>query len=414
MRKVSTGALVGKRREGWTLILMKAGLVALLVSITFGHECLLAAEQPGTEGSPINTTDLGDRAATMNPATKSNAFREVLKQLGAGQKPEPKLWSTFVAAQNDGLKTGPKIGAKVPDFTLSDQDGKQLSLHELMGPKGLLLIFSRSADWCPFCRSQLVELQESAEALRRNGINPASITYDSQEVLRRFSDTYHISYPMLSDKGSVVIRKFGILNTNVPPDVTRFYGMPFPGQYLIGPDGTVKDKLFLPDFEERPTASEVLLKDFGVGRGSVAIKAQDVNVKVIVSDTQSYGGHRLGVMVAFEVAPGWHIYGSPLPPEYRITRVKFSTDLVQSQTLKFPASTPLTLEALGQTLPVYQGSFKAVGHILLKQPLPTGNYKLAGTIEFQECNDTECKIPQSVPFALPLKIDPLVPAAPKA
>ena len=108
----------------------------------------------------------------MDSATKSNAFREVLKQMGAGQKPEPKLWSTFVAAQNDGLKTGPKIGAKVPDFTLSDQDGKQLSLHELMGPKGLLLIFSRSADWCPFCRSQLVELQESAEALRRNGINP--------------------------------------------------------------------------------------------------------------------------------------------------------------------------------------------------------------------------------------------------
>jgi hypothetical protein len=40
--------------------------------------------------------------------------------------------------------------------------------------------------------------------------------------LRRFSAAYHISYPMLSDSGSVVIRDFGILNTNVPPDVTRF------------------------------------------------------------------------------------------------------------------------------------------------------------------------------------------------
>jgi len=414
MRKVSTGALVGKPREGWALIFMKAAFATLLAQATFVPQPLLAADQPQTGKNSINTNESSDRASTMDSATKSNAFREVLKQMGAGQKPEPKLWSTFVAAQNDGLKTGPKIGEKVPDFTLADQDGKQRSLHELMGSKGLLLIFSRSADWCPFCRSQLVELQESAEALRRNGINPASITYDSQEVLRRFSDTYHVSYPMLSDKGSVVIRKFGILNTNVPPDVTRFYGMPFPGQYLIEPDGTVKDKLFLPDFEERPTASEVLLKDFGVGGSSSAIKAQDVKAKVIISDTQSYGGHRLGVMVAFEVAPGWHIYGSPLPPEYRVTRVKFSTDLVQSQTLKFPASTPLKLEALGQTLPVYHGSFKAVGHILLKQPLPPGDYKLSGTIEFQECNDNECKIPQSVPFALPLKIDPLVPAAPKA
>ena len=95
----------------------------------------------------MNTSDSGDRTAMMGSATKANAFREVLKQMGAGQRPEPKLWSTFVAAQNDGLKTGPKIGEKVPDFSLPDQIGKQRSLHELMGPSGLLLIFSRSADW---------------------------------------------------------------------------------------------------------------------------------------------------------------------------------------------------------------------------------------------------------------------------
>jgi hypothetical protein len=233
-------------------------------------------------------------------------------------------------------------------------------------------------------------------------------------VLHRFSDAYHISYPMLSDKGSVVIREFGILNTNVPQDVTRFYGIPFPGQYLIAPDGTVKDKLFLPDYQERPTSSEVLLKEFGVGGNSIAVKAEDVSAKVTVSDVQSYSGHRLGVIVAFDVAPGWHIYGAPLPPEYTVTQVKFSSDLVQAQLLTFPPPTPLKFEALGQTFPVYHGSFQAVGDLLLKQQLTPGDYKLAGTIEFQECNDTECKIPQSVPFALPLKIDPMVPAAPKA
>ena len=95
----------------------------------------------------MNKTDSGDRPATMDSTTKSDAFHEILKQMGAGQKPDPKLWSTFVAAQNDGLKTGPKIGEKVPDFTLPDQNGQQRSLRELMGPKGLLLIFSRSADW---------------------------------------------------------------------------------------------------------------------------------------------------------------------------------------------------------------------------------------------------------------------------
>jgi Disulphide bond corrector protein DsbC/AhpC/TSA family len=231
-------------------------------------------------------------------------------------------------------------------------------------------------------------------------------------VLRRFSAAYHISYPMLSDKGSVVIREFGILNTNVPPDVTRFYGIPFPGQYLIAPDDTVKDKLFLADYQERPTASEVLLNDFGVGGNSVTVQAAGVSAKVTVSDAKSYSGHRLGVTVAFEVAPGWHIYGTPLPAEYTRTQVEFGDDLIQSESLTFPPSTPIKFEALGQTLPVYSGSFKAVGDILLKQQLKPGDYRLTGTIKFQECNDTECKIPQSVPFALPLKIEPMVAAAP--
>jgi hypothetical protein len=113
----------------------------------FSYPALLGAAQTHIGDNLMNTTDSDNRSATMDTVTKSNAFREVLKQMGAGQKPEPKLWSTFVAAQNDGLKTGPKIGEKVPSFTLPDQNGRGWSLHELMGPKGLLLIFSRSADW---------------------------------------------------------------------------------------------------------------------------------------------------------------------------------------------------------------------------------------------------------------------------
>lgn len=83
----------------------------------------------------------------MDTAVKADAFHQVLQKMGAGEKIDPKLWDQFVAAQNDGLQTGPKVGEKVPDFTLPDQNGKQWSLHELMGPKGLLLVFTRSADW---------------------------------------------------------------------------------------------------------------------------------------------------------------------------------------------------------------------------------------------------------------------------
>ncbi len=42
---------------------------------------------------------------------------------------------------------GPQVGAKVPDFNLPDQHGTPRDLSSLMGPKGLILVFNRSADW---------------------------------------------------------------------------------------------------------------------------------------------------------------------------------------------------------------------------------------------------------------------------
>ena len=50
-------------------------------------------------------------------------------------------------AQPEVQRLGPQVGQKVPDFTLTDQDGRERPLHSLMGEQGLILVFSRSADW---------------------------------------------------------------------------------------------------------------------------------------------------------------------------------------------------------------------------------------------------------------------------
>ena len=42
---------------------------------------------------------------------------------------------------------GPQVGSRVPDFTLVDQHGRARTLTSLMGSKGLMLVFFRSADW---------------------------------------------------------------------------------------------------------------------------------------------------------------------------------------------------------------------------------------------------------------------------
>lgn len=47
----------------------------------------------------------------------------------------------------DTSKIGPQVGAVVPAFSGTDQFGKPHSLASVMGPKGAMLVFFRSADW---------------------------------------------------------------------------------------------------------------------------------------------------------------------------------------------------------------------------------------------------------------------------
>jgi hypothetical protein len=47
----------------------------------------------------------------------------------------------------DVPKLGPQVGERVPDFTLVDQSGRTRNLQSIMGSRGAMLVFIRSADW---------------------------------------------------------------------------------------------------------------------------------------------------------------------------------------------------------------------------------------------------------------------------
>jgi len=46
-----------------------------------------------------------------------------------------------------GFPTGPAVGASMPDFSLTDQNGHVRSLSELVGQRGAVILFLRSASW---------------------------------------------------------------------------------------------------------------------------------------------------------------------------------------------------------------------------------------------------------------------------
>ncbi len=144
------------------------------------------------------------------------------------------------------------IGEEIPsDISLSNQDGEVKNLDDLRGNKGIVIVFYRSADWCPYCQKQLIDLSAYTDQYQERGYNVVGISYDSVEDLKKFDTRRNIEFPLLSDEGSETIKAFGLLNKE-HREGSFAYGVPHPAIYVVGFDRRVKAVLKEDGFKERP------------------------------------------------------------------------------------------------------------------------------------------------------------------
>ena len=54
---------------------------------------------------------------------------------------------TDIPEGSRGMVSGPDVGQRIPDFSAYDQNGNRISLQDVMGPNGAMVVFHRSADW---------------------------------------------------------------------------------------------------------------------------------------------------------------------------------------------------------------------------------------------------------------------------
>ena len=162
------------------------------------------------------------------------------------------------ATANPEFELGPPINAKAPDIgTPQDFTGQQRSLASLMGQKGLVLFFFRSADWCPFCQAQMMDLNTAVKDMAARGYNLAGISYDSPEILKTFIERRSIGYTLLSDPKSEVIDRYRLRDPQYPPG-NRAYGVPRPIIFILDRSGTIRAKLYEDTYTKRPPAKLVV------------------------------------------------------------------------------------------------------------------------------------------------------------
>lgn len=143
------------------------------------------------------------------------------------------------------------------DLAAPDQTGKARSLQDLQGKKGMVVFFVRSADWCPFCRGQLADMNKHLPRFTALGYNVVSVSVDEVGLIAAFSKQQRIGYTMLADPLGKINLDLGIRDEQYPLGSAAF-GVPRPTLYVVDGKGVVRLRYREPTFRTRPNLDLVL------------------------------------------------------------------------------------------------------------------------------------------------------------
>jgi len=311
-------------------------------------------------------------------------------------------------------EVGLRTGQKAPDFSAVDQFGKTQTLGTLRGSKGTVLLFYRSADWCPYCKGQLIQLQAAKERFEKQGIKLAGISYDSVEILKYFSDRRKIDFPLLSDPDSRIIRKYQILNSEaVGPNA----GMARPGYFFIDTEGTIREKFFEAKYRERLTGNTLLAKLFPELGEEVTdtVAAPHLRLSVGQSDRVAVPGNLITLTAEVRLPPDVHVYAPGTKGYKTVNLVIDPLPDFEVRQASYPAAKILYLPAIQERVPVFEGAFRIRQELKVNSmaefsgALGADGKKVTvkGNFEYQACDNKICFLPASVPVEWQFQIVPL-------
>jgi peroxiredoxin Q/BCP len=127
-----------------------------------------------------------------------------------------------------------KVGDKAPDFTLLDQDGQPVALHEQRGHK-VLVYFYPKAD-TPGCTTQACGLRDILGDIGDTTV--VGISPDKPARQKKFDTKYGLGFPLLADEDHGVAEAYGAWGEK------SMYGRKFMGiirsAFLVDEDGTIE------------------------------------------------------------------------------------------------------------------------------------------------------------------------------
>ncbi|HUI52354.1 MAG TPA: thioredoxin-dependent thiol peroxidase [Terriglobales bacterium] len=130
-----------------------------------------------------------------------------------------------------------KVGQIAPDFTLTSDEGKEVSLSDFKGKRVLLYFYPRAST--PGCTIEACEFRDLRPKFEKKDAVILGVSADPVKALQNFKTRQKLNFPLLSDPTHKMIEAYGVWR------MKKFMGRSFKGivrsSFLIGPDGKIEE-----------------------------------------------------------------------------------------------------------------------------------------------------------------------------
>lgn len=169
-------------------------------------------------------------------------------------------------------REAPKIGDRLPDFLMSDQNGKLVSLDALLARGPVVVAFLRG-HWCPYCQTTAVALSEIADVAANKGASIVAISPESRKYSQRLSADSSNRFPILTDvdNGYALALNLAIwvdddmarlifgAGWDIPAYQTaKSWVLPIPATFVLDKSGRVAARYVNADYRTRMEIDDIL------------------------------------------------------------------------------------------------------------------------------------------------------------
>lgn len=102
-----------------------------------------------------------------------------------------------------------QAGDKAPDFTLSDQDGRPVTLSDACA-EGSVVVYFYPADFTPGCTKEACTIRDMHEDIVASGLRVLGISPQGVASHNRFHQRYDLPFTLLADPQKTAVKAYGV------------------------------------------------------------------------------------------------------------------------------------------------------------------------------------------------------------